>query len=262
MFASYINNNLSIDPQVLRSVFGPTPTTVKSPAKEPLAHFHLFSKLLPELRILVWRYACSTRTVEVRYDPTTDRCRSISSPPAILQANHESRIEALRIYSLSFGTKTSAPRIYFNPYIDVMYLPRHRAMGYDETLRDFRTFLNMPELLDDVKTIAIDHVDVEVKRPWEAYNKATLMRSFPKLDLVKLIIGEEKPERGRLEEDFEFVDPKMEPEDILRMWVDFRQNFLREERTLREIAEGSEREYRGWALPTVRVQAKVKKGVV
>ncbi|KAB8297680.1 hypothetical protein EYC80_001488 [Monilinia laxa] len=261
MFTSYVNNNLSIDPQVLRLVFRPE-SIIKSSTKEPLTHFHLFPKLLPELRILVWRYACSTRTVEVRYDPTIDRCRSISSPPAILQANHESRIEALRIYELSFGTKTSEPRIYFNPYIDILYLPRHRAMGYDETLRDFRTFLNKPELLDDVKAIAIDHVDVEVKRPWESYNKATLIRSFPKLDLVKLIIREEKMECGGLNEDFEFVEPKMEPEDILRTWVDFKQSFMREEITLKEIAEVSEREYMGWALPTVRIQTKVKKSIV
>lgn len=135
-------------------------------------------------------------------------------------------------------------------------------MGYDETLRDFRTFLNKPELLDDVKAIAIDHVDVEVKRPWESYNKATLIRSFPKLDLVKLIIREEKMECGGLNEDFEFVEPKMEPEHILRTWVDFKQSFMREERTLKEIAEGSEKEYMGWALPTVRVQTKVKKSIV
>ncbi|TGO49835.1 hypothetical protein BOTNAR_0415g00010 [Botryotinia narcissicola] len=261
MFTSYIKNNPSMDPQVLRMIYRPQSTMI-SPSQEPLNDFHLFPKLLPELRILVWRYACTTRTVEVRYDPTIDRCRSITPPPAILQANHESRTEALRVYTLSFGTKTSESRIYFNPYIDVLYLPRHRAMGYDETLRDFRTFLNTPELLDDVKAIGIDHVDVEIKRPWESYNKATLMLSFPNLDLVKLIIGEERRTCPRLDEDFEFVEPRMEPEDILRIWVAFKQSFVREERTLKEIAMGLEKEYMGWALLTVRVQTKVKKGIV
>ncbi|TGO20945.1 hypothetical protein BPAE_0254g00090 [Botrytis paeoniae] len=261
MFTSYIKNNPSMDPQVLRMIYRPQSTMI-SPSQEPLNDFHLFPKLLPELRILVWRYACTTRTVEVRYDPTIDRCRSITPPPAILQANHESRTEALRVYTLSFGTKTSEPRIYFNPYIDVLYLPRHRAMGYDETLRDFRTFLNTPELLENVKAIGIDHVDVEVKRPWESYNKATLMRSFPNLDLVKLIIKEERRPCGRLDEDFEFVEPRMEPEDILRIWVDFKQSFVREERTLKEIATGLEKEYMGWALPTVKVHTKVKKEIV
>ncbi|KAK6600444.1 hypothetical protein H4I96_07770 [Botrytis cinerea] len=242
MFTSYIKNNPSMDPQVLRMIYRPQSTMI-SPSQEPLNHFHLFPKLLPELRILVWRYACTTRTVEVRYDPTIDRCRSITPPPAILQANHESRTEALRVYTLSFATKTSEPRIYFNPYIDVLYLPRH-------------------QLLDDVKAIGIDHVDVEIKRPWESYNKATLMRSFPNLDLVKLIIKEERRPCGKLDEDFEFVEPRMEPEDILRIWVDFKQSFVREERTLKEIAMGLEKEYMGWALPTVRVQTKVKKGIV
>ncbi|ESZ92850.1 hypothetical protein SBOR_6758 [Sclerotinia borealis F-4128] len=260
MFTSYIKNNPSMDPRVLRLVCRPK-STMKSPIKEPLSDFHLFPSLLPELRILVWRYACKTRTVEVRYDPTIDRCRSITPPPAILQANHESRIEALRIYTLSFATHTSEPRIYFNPSIDVLYLPRHRAMGYDETLRDFRTFLTSPTLLDDVKTIAIDHVDVEIKRPWESYNKATLMRSFPNLDLVKLIIKEQKRACGAWHENFELVEPKMKPEDILRIWVDFKQCLVREERTLKEIALGCEGEYLGWALPTVRVQTKVRKEV-
>lgn len=261
MFTSYVKNNPSMDPQVLRMVFQTKPI-MKSPTKEPLAEFHLFPNLQPELRILVWKYACTTRTVEVRYDPTIDRCRSITSPPAILQANHESRVEALRIYKLSFATKTSEPRIYFNPYIDVLYLPRHRAMGYDDTLRDFRTFLTTPELLDDVRSIGIDHVDVEVKRPWESYNKATLMRSFPNLKLVRLIIKEERRACGGLDENFEFVEPKMEPEDILRIWVDFKQSFVREERTLKEITMGSEMEYMGWSLPTVKVQTKVRKEIV
>lgn len=247
-----------MDPQVLRMMLKPN-STMTPTTKKPLTHFSLFPKLLPELRILVWRYAGASRTVEVRYDPTIDRCRSITAPPAILQANHESRIEALRLYSLSFATKTSDPRIYFNPYLDGLYLPRHRVMGYDETLRDFPTFLAKPELLDDVKTIAIDHVDVEIKRPWESYNKATLMRSFPNLDMVKLVIKEDKRVCGGLEEDFEFVEPKMDPEHVLRIWVDFKQSFVREERTLKEIAEGQEMEYMGWALPTVRILTKVKK---
>ncbi|KAI9649775.1 hypothetical protein NHQ30_002356 [Ciborinia camelliae] len=252
-----------MDPQVLRLAFTPqSQSTMKSSTTEPITDFHLFPKLLPELRILVWRYACTTRTVEVRYDPTIDRCRSTTPPPAILQANHESRIESLRIYSLSFATKTSDPRIYFNPYIDVLYLPRHRPMGYDETLRDFRTFLHTPELLDDVRAIGIDHVDVEIKRPWESYNKAALIRSFPKLELVKLIVKEGARGYGGLDENFEFVDPRMEPEDILRIWVDFKQSFVREERTLKDIAMGSEREYLGWALPTVRVQTKVQREII
>ncbi|KAM3076186.1 hypothetical protein ACMFMF_005523 [Clarireedia jacksonii] len=232
------------------------PTT----ASERLMSFHLFPTLLPELRILIWRYACTSRVVEVRYDPSLDRCLSKSRLPAILHTNHESRIEALRIYNLCFATKKSQSRIYFNPYLDTLYLPRHRAMGYDETLRDFRSFLQLPELLDEVKTLAIDHVDVEVKRPWEPYNKATLLRSFPNLDLVRLIVKEEARPCG-LDEEFELVEPKMSPEEVLRMWVEFKQSFIREEGILKEISRGMEKEYVGWSLPTVVVQTKIKKEV-
>ncbi|PQE26225.1 hypothetical protein CJF30_00000958 [Rutstroemia sp. NJR-2017a BBW] len=231
-----------------------TPTT----ASKRLTSFHLFPTLLPELRILIWRYACTSRVVEVRYDPALDRCHSSSQPPAILHANHESRIEALRIYNLCFATTKSQSRIYFNPYLDTLYLPRHRAMGYDETLRDFRSFLQLPELLDEVKTLAIDHVDVEVKRPWEPYNKATLLRSFPNLELVRLVVKEKARACG-LDEEFELVEPKLLPEEVLRIWVDFKQSFVREERTLEEISRGMEKEYVGWSLPTVLVQTKVKK---
>ncbi|KAA8570673.1 hypothetical protein EYC84_000071 [Monilinia fructicola] len=114
-------------------------------------------------------------------------------------------IEALRIYELSFATKTSEQE--FISILTSTFFTSLVIVPWDMMKRSaiFRTFLNKPELLDDVKAIAIDHVDVEVKRPWESYNKATLIRSFPKLDLVKLIIREEKMECGGLNEDFEFV---------------------------------------------------------
>ncbi|KAH8593512.1 hypothetical protein B0O99DRAFT_515620 [Bisporella sp. PMI_857] len=222
--------------------------------------FELFSLLAPEIRLKVWQYACPLRTVSLRYIPEQDICLSPSKPPAVLQVCHESRTEALRTYTLSFGTQSSAPRIYFNPYRDVLYLPRHRQMGYDDTLRDFRSLVNPIEkqILDEVSIIAIDHVNIELKRPWEAYNKAALMQSFPKLREVLLVQnGANRTYRSMgLGQGEDLVEPKQDPELSLRLWAEFRQSIMMEEKVMEDIARMNGQEYVKWQLPTVRIRSK------
>jgi len=127
-------------------------------------------------------------------------------------------------------------------------------MGYDETLRDFRAFLkeDEKETLDKVQSIAIDHVDVEVKRPWESYNKMALLRGFPNLKEVLLILRDGDGRSG-LEG---FKEPKLNPEELLRMWVDFRQSFAMEEKVLEDVSRVLGEEYVKWSLPVVRIRSK------
>lgn len=226
---------------------------------KPATTFELFPNLAPELRLKIWAEACLPRTVTIRYLPTLDKCVTSSLPPAILQVSHEAREAAIRVYSLAFGTRTRPARIYFNPHRDTLYLPRHMAMGYDETLRDFRSFIADPEgLLDEVTSLAIDHVDVEVKRPWESYNKASLVRGFKRLEEVIVVLcqneGAWKLGRAKIAK---FVNPKEQVEEVLRFWVDFRQTFMIEERGLEDVSRQVGREYESFELPTVKIRDKV-----
>jgi hypothetical protein len=241
----------------------------KMPASSPpTPHqtFTLFPNLAPELRLKIWSHACFAQTITLLYSQTTDTFTSTSIPPAALSVNRESRAEALRTYKLSFGTKSHEASIYFNPYEDTLYLPRCREMGYDETLRDFRELVRAEEkeCLDEVRSVAIDHVGVDVKRPWESYNKAMFLRGFKKLDEIVLVwrdimdTFDGKDEIG-VYGDVEFVHPKEHPETLVRVWAHFRGQFVTEERLLEDIAKVVGREYESFVLPTVRIREKILK---
>lgn len=132
-------------------------------------------------------------------------------------------------------------------------------MGYDETLRDFRSLIvDREELLDEVRWIAIDHVDIEVKRPWESYNKASLLRGFKNLEEVVLVLCQKSSERrAELEKEVRFVEPTERVEEMLHFWVDFRQGFLLEEMVLEEVCRQVGREYERFELPSVRITDKM-----
>jgi len=164
-------------------------------------------------------------------------------------------MEGLKLYRLSFGTRSSPAHIYFNPHLDTLYRPRWRQMGYDDALRDFRSFINAEEnaWLDELRRIAIDYIDVEVKRPWEGYNRTMLVRSFPKLEEVVMVLPDGEGE--------EFVEPMEEPEEVLRKWVEFRRSFVLEERVLEQVSKAMGMEYVRWSLPTAKVRSKINKVV-
>jgi hypothetical protein len=129
-------------------------------------------------------------------------------------------------------------------------------MGYDDSLRDFRSFLTAPEILDEIRWLAIDSVEIEAKRPWESYNKAALIRGFPQLEKVILVMRNQVRPRVKWNDIFEFVEPSADPESILRIWVDFKQSFVREEKILEEVCSSVGKPYVQFSLPTVRVLSK------
>ncbi|OAA57024.1 hypothetical protein SPI_07405 [Niveomyces insectorum RCEF 264] len=154
------------------------------------AAFHLFPALPAELRLAVWKYSCQSRVVEVWYDAAADCCRTTARPPALLHTNREARAEALRLYyRRAFVTRRCPDHhyIYFSSALDVLYLPRHGLMGYDDTARDFA--VHVRETAEHVRALAIDHVRTDTIRPWEPYNKLMLIFSFPNVQETMLVVG-------------------------------------------------------------------------
>lgn len=237
----------------------------------PPPTFHLFPQLYTELRLKIWAYAREARVVAVRYNPDSRKCHSPTPPPVLLHVNREARYETLRVYPFLFATPAAPSLLPFNPAIDTLYFPRHRVMGYDETLRDFRAFMARPADLDVVRRVALDSVESRIKRPWESYDKAVLIKSFPRLEQVLLVLERrrvawlsniprplgpvrEVPAEESKETDIEFEE--VEGAEALRVKEDFRMAFEREEEVLMGINMQMGKEYEVCKLPPVVVVTK------
>ena len=160
----------------------------------PPQSFYLFGDLPTELRFAIWRLSCQPRVVEVRYDGGLDRCHTVTQPPALLHVNREAREEAMCWYKRAFRTRTRNEYIYFCATLDVLYLPRQSAMGYDDVAREFGAYILGTTGL--IQELAVDHVPGDVIRPWEPYNKLCLLQGFPDLRHAYMVIGSEGEEGG------------------------------------------------------------------
>lgn len=128
-------------------------------------------------------------------------------------------------------------------------------MGYDDTLRDFKTLVeDEGGMLDKIEHIAIDHVSMDIKRPWESYNKSQLLRGFRNLEDITLVLANDKiPGKAQVE----FLEPRGNPEKQLRIWYCFRQGMAAEEKMWEESCRANGKEYEAFALPTLRIREKV-----
>jgi hypothetical protein len=90
-----------------QAIDGPTPA-----ASIPSSAFTLFSQLEPELRLKIW--SCNfpgPRKVRVHYDAEARRFHTSTPSPINLLICIESRVEAMKVYQLHFGTLRHAPSI-------------------------------------------------------------------------------------------------------------------------------------------------------
>jgi hypothetical protein len=233
-----------------------------------LTTFHLFGDLPAELRIKIWKAALTPRVVTILTQTTNVNTTNniafytTSPPPTLLSVSHESRSEALSSYRLSFSTSQNLPTTYFNPHLDTLYFPRHREMGYDEVLRDFRDLVkDDKDWLNQTTKVAVDVVDMDIKRPWESYNKTHFLRGFRMLEEVVIVLNNKSalPVEGGGEKriwDTQLVEPVQNPENMLWAWAMFRHSFMAEERYIAEACQDSELEYHPFRLPTVKVKER------
>ncbi|KAI3318650.1 hypothetical protein HD806DRAFT_308204 [Xylariaceae sp. AK1471] len=191
------------------------------------ASFILFDLLPIELRLQIWRQSCHRRVVEVFYDSEHDRCTTTASVPAVLHTCQESRSEALRVYKLSFGTKSHDPRIYFCREMDTLYIPRPPSgLGYDDSSRSFADLIRDT---DCIVNLAIDYVPPSIKRPWETYNKYILMQSFPEVHEVFLVTDAEvPPDEGHGAGELDLTDPTRDASSLCRLLENVKMSFYYE----------------------------------
>lgn len=85
--------------------------------------FPQYSRLPLEIQRKIWIYTFpDPRVVPINYDYVNNICESTCSTPVALRVCSVSRVEALRCYSLSFGTTTENGRIYFRFGFDIPLL--------------------------------------------------------------------------------------------------------------------------------------------
>jgi hypothetical protein len=126
--------------------------------------FSLFRKLPVELRLMVWKFARTSRVVEFRYNTSLTRCWTPCAPPSLLHVCQESRAETLRSCQLSFGLSGWTPRIYFDSEIDTLYLNFERdSDGIWDSMSQIVEIIDYLDMHDannlcKVQSLAIDEV--------------------------------------------------------------------------------------------------------
>ncbi|KAB5577801.1 hypothetical protein GE09DRAFT_1214011 [Coniochaeta sp. 2T2.1] len=196
--------------------------------------FTLFPDLPTELRLQIWRASCVPRVVTVSWDiPTSTYRTHLTTVPAILHVNRESRSEALsRVYTSFF---TPRP-VYFAPDLDTLYIARNRHFGYADPVRNVAHNLKFAPSF--VRSLAVDHVAVTERKEWETYSKWCLFKAFPQLEEAYLVMGglerdeylrrekEREGLRGEQRQTVELVLPRAggsiaskELEDFVETWM-------------------------------------------
>ncbi|KFY09825.1 hypothetical protein V492_05332 [Pseudogymnoascus sp. VKM F-4246] len=136
-------------------------------------------------------------------------------------------------------------------------------MGYDDSLRDFGASMTTPSDLQCVRVVALDSVDPREKRPWEAYDKAVFVKSFPRLENVVMVRGPNRAwlsniprAMGPVQEEREVEFVEVGEEERQMVVKGFEAAFYMEEEALCRIRCEMGVEYEPATLPPVMVVSK------
>lgn len=141
--------------------------------QEATPKFTCFGELAPEIRSEIWQEAMpgpriilivhdeGSRSGVVGHESTHRRAKAVdASVPTLLQVNRESRREAKRAYTLTFGKQLRRGPVYFAFDRDTLYLPTMADLkpcygGFDRDYRPCNTNLaDMKEDEDNVRFVA------------------------------------------------------------------------------------------------------------
>lgn len=172
------NRGHSQQPVKQRSRMAPQSTGPEAPAD-----FTLFPNLAKELRLVIWKKALpGPRIVELIYHRRkkdsegdvipghfTSRCHL----PINLSVCQESRREALKQYKLSFATRNSDPKVYFDPSVDTLLLSWLVGVG------EGQWFFQVMGVQDKVKHVCFTSFNLEQALRFLANSR--LIDNFPSL---------------------------------------------------------------------------------
>ncbi|KAF7902124.1 uncharacterized protein EAF01_007422 [Botrytis porri] len=121
--------------------------------------FPQYSRFPLEIQRKIWIHTLpDPRVIPITYDDTTQVCQSTSSIPIALHVYSISRTEALRFYSLSFGTTNENGRIYFRFRFDIPILLTNlfdRTRPPRVPAERFESFINSTQNLEKLDAIAM-----------------------------------------------------------------------------------------------------------
>jgi len=100
-------------------------STTSTPSSTP--EFPLFPLLPTEIRLKIWHYTFAPRHLD--HGMLYDYYRPRPAPPSALHTNHESRTEALSIYTLLHQPGPSFARPWISPSLDTLQIPFHTFPG-------------------------------------------------------------------------------------------------------------------------------------
>lgn len=108
-----------------------TSKAVENVESTPSLEFTIFPKLLPELRIMIWRFAANHERTITIHDFGGSECHrtgrfakhNATAVPGVLHANSEARATGLKHYTLRFGPQFNGNPIYFNCNADGICFP-------------------------------------------------------------------------------------------------------------------------------------------
>jgi hypothetical protein len=147
--------------------------------------FHLFPKLTPELRTMIWEATFEPRIVALDYTKKHGFCTD-ETPPVALQVNHEACEIALKHYSLCFGNIFDTRVTYFNFILDTLYL--------QEDFHDYTQSLIMSLGPEEVKSLERIAIHAEIRdgagpnppfEVWDILHGA--LKRLPSLNSVTLV---------------------------------------------------------------------------
>ncbi|KAH7348794.1 hypothetical protein BKA65DRAFT_550859 [Rhexocercosporidium sp. MPI-PUGE-AT-0058] len=117
----------------------------QSSLQTPLKKFTYFTKLSPELRLMVWNYSLEPRFVEMRFlnNYTSTQFDILASTPAVLHINREVRAEYRKRYKVMFLHKKCRAPAYVNTKIDTLHIK-----GYFDFRQLCRTINILPNKSD------------------------------------------------------------------------------------------------------------------
>ncbi|KAF7948733.1 hypothetical protein EAE96_007926 [Botrytis aclada] len=161
-FAATFNLTFTTSSDIRQSSF----SSAENHLKDMLVNYKLeqqgfpqYSRFPLEIQRKIWIHTLpDPRVIPITYDDTTQVCQSTSSVPVALQVYSISRVEALRFYSLSFGTTNANGRIYFRFGFDIPLLLTNifdRIQPSKLPAERFESFINSTHNLEKLDAIAM-----------------------------------------------------------------------------------------------------------